>query len=69
MLIFVAKFRNLLAITTWYAGVATTLRMGKGFFFQPELLYSERGAKLRQSYVGAQMLRWLVDMAISVSPY
>jgi Outer membrane protein beta-barrel domain len=40
------------AIITWYAGVATTLRMGEGFFFQPELLYSERGANLGRSYVG-----------------
>jgi hypothetical protein len=40
------------AITTWYAGVAATVTIGEGFFFQPELLYSERGANLRQSYVG-----------------
>jgi hypothetical protein len=37
-------------IATWYGGVATTLRMGKRFFFQPELLYSQRGSNLRSSY-------------------
>ena len=37
-------------IATWYGGVATTLRMGKRFFFQPELLYSERGSDFRSSY-------------------
>ena len=31
-------------VATWYGGVATTFRMGKRFFFQPELLYSERGS-------------------------
>lgn len=35
-------------IATWYGGVATTLRMGKRFFFQPELLYSNRGSDFRR---------------------
>ena len=37
-------------VTTWYGGVATTFRMGKRFFFQPELLYSKRGTNLQQLY-------------------
>lgn len=37
-------------IATWYGGVATTFRMGKRFFFQPELLYSNRGTDLKSSF-------------------
>lgn len=37
------------AIATYYGGVATTIRMGKRFFFQPELLYSKRGTNLKSS--------------------
>lgn len=38
------------AVATWYGGVATTFRMGKRFFFQPELLYSKRGTNLKSEY-------------------
>jgi hypothetical protein len=38
------------ATATWYGGVATTFRMGKRFFFQPELLYSKRGTNLKSEY-------------------
>jgi len=46
-------------VATWYGGIATTLRMGKRFFFQPELLYSQRGTNLRSmAPVGnSQMIR------------
>lgn len=37
-------------IVTWYGGVATTLPLGKRFFFQPELLYSRRGSNV-ESYL------------------
>jgi hypothetical protein len=38
------------AMATWYGGIATTFRMGKRFFFQPELLYSKRGTNLKSEY-------------------
>jgi hypothetical protein len=34
-------------IATYYAGIATTLPIGKRFFFQPELLYSRRGSDVK----------------------
>jgi hypothetical protein len=44
-------------IEKWYAGVASTLKMGKRFFFQPELLYSERGANITYDYYEGTLVR------------
>jgi hypothetical protein len=42
---------------TWYGGIATTLKMGKRFFFQPEILYSTRGGDIESSYFNDKLVR------------